>query len=96
MTELGDVTELHVQHNDHFASLVIHMDKQNKLSQPARDIIRINIHSPINLKDVIELNNLIRIYTYGYGSRTTSGGMDPYNFVTCKITNEMKYIVTES
>ena len=40
MTELRNITDLHVQCNDHLASLVVHMEKKNKLSQPARDIIR--------------------------------------------------------
>ena len=104
------------------------MEKENKLSQPARDIIRKIIHSPINSKDGIKLSwdtplnnqrclnilrptvlrqyyganvdvinqssNLIRRYTYIYGSGT-SVGMDPYSFVTRKITNEMEYIATE-
>ena len=60
MTELRDITKLHVQCNDHLASLVINMEKENKLSQPARYIIRKIIHSPINSKDGIKLvaNNL--------------------------------------
>ena len=126
---MRDITELHVQRNDRLASLVIHMEKQNKLSQSARDIISKIIYSPINSKDKITLswdtplNNqrclnilrpavirqyygsnvdviqesseLIRRYTYGYGSDTPSVGIDPYNFVTRKMTYEMEYIATE-
>ena len=45
---------------------------------------------------VINLSSeLISHYTYGYGSGTSSVGMDPYNFFTSKITNEMEYIPTE-
>ena len=55
ITELRDITELHIQHNDYLASLVIHMEKQNKLSQPPRDIIRKIIYSLINSKDEIKL-----------------------------------------
>ena len=105
------------------------MEKQNKLSQPARDIIRKLIYSPINSKDGIKLswdtplnnqrclnilrpavlrqyyganvdvinesNHFIKRYTYGYGSGTSSVGIDPYNFVTRKMTKEMEYIGTE-
>ena len=104
--EFRNITELHVQRNDHLASLVIHMEKEYVLSQPTRDIISTIIHSPINSKDKIKLswdtplNNqkclnilrptvlkqcyganiddihlsseLIRRYTYGYGSGTSS------------------------
>ena len=56
MTDLRDITQLHIQRNDHLASLVIHMEKTNKLSQPARDIIKKIIHSPINSKDGIKLS----------------------------------------
>ena len=56
MTALRDITELHVQRNDYLASLVIHTEKENKLSQPTRDIIRKVIHSLINLKDGIKLS----------------------------------------
>ena len=56
MTELRDITKLHIQSNDNLDSLVIHMEKENKLSQPARDIIRKNIHSPINSKNKIKLS----------------------------------------
>ena len=39
MTELRNITELNIQRNDRFTSLVIRMEKENKLSQSARDII---------------------------------------------------------
>ena len=105
------------------------MDKVNKLSQPAKDIIKTIIHSPINQKDGITLlrdtplNNqrclnilrpavlwqyyganidvihqsskLIRRYIYEYRNGTSLVGMDPYNFVTRRMTNEMEYIVTD-
>ena len=46
--------------------------------------------------DVIrESSELVRRYTYGYGSGTSSVGMDPYKFVTRKMTYEMEYIATE-
>ena len=48
MTEFRDITKLHVQRNDHLASLLIYMEKENKLSQPAREIIGTIIYSPIN------------------------------------------------
>ena len=47
--------ELHFQRNDHLAILVIHMEKQNKLSQPAKDIIIKIIYSVINSNDGITL-----------------------------------------
>ena len=56
MTKFRNITELHVQRNNHLASLVIHTEKKNKLSQPARDIIRKLIYSPINSKDGIKLS----------------------------------------
>ena len=104
------------------------MEKQNKLSQPTRDMIRKIIYSPINSKDGIKLlrdkplNNqrylnilrpavlrqyyganvdvlrqseLIKRYTYEYGSGISSVRMDPYNIVTRKMIYEMEYIVTE-
>ena len=129
MTDLRDITQLHIQRNDHLASLVIHMEKTNQLSQAARDIIQKIIHSPINSKDGIKLswdtplnnqrclnilrpavlrqyyganvdvinesNHFIKRYTYGYGSGTSSVGIDPFNFVTRKMTKEMEYIGTE-
>ena len=46
--------------------------------------------------DVIrQSSELIRRYIYGYGSDTSSVGMNPYNFVTRKMTYEMEYIATE-
>ena len=56
ITELRDITELYVQRNDHLDSLVIHIEKQNKILQPARDIIRKVIYSTSNSKDGINLS----------------------------------------
>ena len=54
MTKLRDITELNVPRNDHLASLIVHMVKENVLSQPVRGIIRKIIHSPINSTDGIK------------------------------------------
>ena len=45
MIELRDMIELHVQGNDHLASLVIHMEKESVISQFTRDINRKNYTS---------------------------------------------------
>ena len=56
ITELRDITNLHIQRNNHLASLAIHMEKENKLSQLTRDIIKKIINFPINSNDRIELS----------------------------------------
>ena len=48
-----------------------------------------------NMDDIRGSSELIRGYTYGYRSGTSSVGIDPYNFVTRKITYKMEYITTE-
>ena len=48
-----------------------------------------------NIDVIHQSSKLIRRYTYGYGSGTSSVGMDSYNFVTRKMANEMDYIATE-
>ena len=48
-----------------------------------------------NVDVIRRISEFIRRYTYGYGSVTSSVGMEPYNFITRKITNEMEYIATE-
>ena len=48
-----------------------------------------------NIDVINQISELIRRYTYGYGSVTSSVGMDPYNFVPRKMNNEMEYIATE-
>ena len=55
LTEIRYITELHVQRNDHLASLVIHTENENKLTKSAIATIREIIHSPINSKDEIKL-----------------------------------------
>ena len=40
-------------------------------------------------------SELVRCYTYGYGSGTSSVVMDPYTFDTRKMTNKMEYIATK-
>ena len=128
ITEVRDITELHVKHNDHLASCVIHMEKQSIITTCKRYTQKI-IYPPINSKNEIKLlwdtplNNqrylnilktavlrhdyganvnviressiLIRPYTCGYGSGTSSIGMDPYTFVSRKLTHKMEYIATK-
>ena len=48
-----------------------------------------------NMDVIQESSELTRHYIYGYGSGTSSVGMEPYNFFTSKMTYEIKYIVTE-
>ena len=48
-----------------------------------------------NVDVINESKHFIKRYTYGYGSGTSSVGIDPFNFVTRKMTKEMEYIGTE-
>lgn len=46
--------------------------------------------------DVIRRSKkFVRRFTYGFGSGTSSVGMDPYNFVTRRMSPEMQYIGTK-
>ena len=46
--------------------------------------------------DVIRRSKkFVRRYTYGFGSGTSSVGLDPYNFVTRRMSPEMQYIGTK-
>jgi len=73
---------------------------QLSLDTPLNNTKNLNTLRPAVLRqyfgddvDVISKSQkFVRRYTYGFGSGTSSVGMDPLNFVTRKMTPEMKYI----
>ena len=50
----------------------------------------------LNVKDVTKQNHTVERYTYGSGSGTSSVGIDPNNFVTREMTEEMNLMSIES
>ena len=70
------------------------------LDTPLNNTKNLNTRRPAVLRqyfandvDVIcESEKFVRCYTYGFGSGTSSVGMDPLNFVTQSMSPEMQYI----
>ena len=48
-----------------------------------------------NSSDSSENNTIVKRYTHGLGSGTSSVGMDIYNFMTQKTSDTMKYMADE-